>query len=144
MSNNTRVATLALILIFFIGTLPLDLFAARAEEPMLTITKNTLYGALTGLVLGGTLTLVVDEEKRDDVVRWGVVIGTFGGFGFGLYTASRGGEDYLSRWNPQETADVCTIPGPLALRLDPPLARWTGASNESTSGVPTSVSGRRM
>jgi hypothetical protein len=111
---------------------------------MLTVTKNTLYGALTGLVLGGTLTLVVDEEKRDDVVRWGVVIGTFGGFGYGLYAASSGDGDYLSLRGPREKAAFRTTPGPLALRLDPSLARRAGIAIEPTAGAPAPAVCRRM
>lgn len=64
-----------------------------AEEPLLTIMKNTLLGGATGLILGGTLTLVVDEDSRSEVIRWGVVIGTFSGFGLGAALAWRGEED---------------------------------------------------
>jgi hypothetical protein len=81
---------------------------------------------MTGLVLGGVLTLVVDDEDRDDVVRWGVVIGTFGGFGFGIYEATRN-DDLLS--GPSRGEDgpaeiVCADwEAPLVSRLDPSLNR---------------------
>lgn len=71
-------------------------FSSRlaTAEPLMTIAKDTLIGGATGLILGGTLTLVVDDQDRSEVVRWGVVIGTFGGFGFGVWRATRGeGED---------------------------------------------------
>jgi len=61
---------------------------AQAKEPLVIIAQDTLLGGVVGLVLGGTLTLVVDEDKRSETVRWGVVIGTFGGFGFGLWHAT--------------------------------------------------------
>ncbi|MBD3236221.1 MAG: hypothetical protein GF330_05935 [Candidatus Eisenbacteria bacterium] len=66
---------------------------SRASEPLLTVSKNMLLGGATGLVLGGTLTLVVDEEDRSEVVRWSAVLGTFGGFALGVVLALRGDED---------------------------------------------------
>ncbi len=66
----------------------------------MTVARNTVLGGVTGLVLGGTLTLVVDEDQRDDVVRWGVVIGTFGGFGLGIWAASRGQDDLFADNDP--------------------------------------------
>lgn len=68
---------------------------SACADPLLQITKDTLLGGATGLILGGTLTLVVDEEDRSEVVRWGVVIGTFGGFSFGVWRAMRGDEEDL-------------------------------------------------
>jgi len=70
--------------------------SARADEPIMTIAKNMLLGGATGMILGGTLTLVVDEDQRGEVVRWGVVIGTFAGFALGTALALRGDEDLLS------------------------------------------------
>jgi hypothetical protein len=66
---------------------------ARATDPLLTVLKNTLLGGVTGLVLGGAVGLVTDEDHRGDVVRWGFVIGTFGGFAMGVNLAARGDED---------------------------------------------------
>ncbi len=70
--------------------------SVRAREPLLTVAKNMLLGGMTGLVLGGTLTLVVDEDSKSDVVRWGLVAGTFGGFAFGVWTAWRGDDDLFA------------------------------------------------
>jgi hypothetical protein len=64
-------------------------------ERILTVAENAIYGGATGLLLGGVLTLVVQAADRDDVVRWGVVVGTFAGFGYGLYEA-RGQMDGFS------------------------------------------------
>lgn len=69
---------------------------ARARDPFVVVLKNTLLGGVTGLVLGGTATLVADEEDRMDIVRWGVVIGTFVGFGFGIWRATKGSEDLFA------------------------------------------------
>ena len=69
---------------------------AQADgERILTVAKDAVYGGATGLLLGGVLTLVVPSESRDDMVRWGVVVGTFAGFGYGLYEA-RGQKDEFS------------------------------------------------
>ena len=84
-------------------TLLLLLLVARpghAAEPLLTVSKNMLLGGATGLVLGGTLTLVVAEDERSDVVRWGAVIGTFSGFTLGVLLALRGEEDLFSETSP--------------------------------------------
>jgi hypothetical protein len=105
--------------------------AAQSNDRLVTIAKDTLYGGLIGLVLGGTLTLVVDEEDRDDVVRWGVVIGVFGGFAFGVWEATRS-DDLLSAVpRPGDPPDAPSYvrsgnQGPLASRLDPLLHRDLG------------------
>jgi hypothetical protein len=62
---------------------------------ILTVAKDTVYGGATGLLLGGVLTLVVPADSRGDVVRWGVVVGAFAGFGYGVYEA-RGQDDEFS------------------------------------------------
>ena len=104
---------------------------AHSDEPLLSVVKNTLYGAMTGLVLGGVLTLVVDDEDRDDVVRWGVVIGTFGGFGFGIYEATRN-DDLLSGPSRGEDGPAEIVradwEAPLVSRLDPSLNRLVPSS----------------
>ncbi|MFH1144415.1 MAG: hypothetical protein V1774_07735 [Candidatus Eisenbacteria bacterium] len=74
--------------------------SAGAAEPLIVVLKNTLLGTATGLILGATLTLVVDEDSRSEVVRWSAVLGTFGGFGLGLWLASRGDEDLFGRSRP--------------------------------------------
>ncbi len=73
---------------------------ARASEPLLDVLKTTLLGGMTGLILGGTLTLVVDEGSRSDTVRWGVVIGTFAGCGVGIWQAATGRDDLFSSAGP--------------------------------------------
>lgn len=69
--------------------------ARAGGERILAVAENAIYGGATGLLLGGVLTLVVNADNRGDVVRWGVVAGTFVGFGYGLYDA-RGTKDEFS------------------------------------------------
>ncbi|MFN0151356.1 MAG: hypothetical protein ACKVU1_11695 [bacterium] len=64
--------------------------AHAGDKGMASIGKNAIYGALTGLLLGGVVALVSDEDSRDDAIRWGVVIGTFGGVAYGIYDVSKG------------------------------------------------------
>jgi hypothetical protein len=54
------------------------------ENPVLTVAKSTLWGGLAGLVLGGAIALVA-EDNEADIVKWSFVAGTFGGFAFGVY-----------------------------------------------------------
>jgi hypothetical protein len=70
--------------------------AAGAAEPLITILKNMLLGGAVGTILGGSATLVVREDSRADAVRWGAVIGTFGGFTLGVLLALRGEEDLFA------------------------------------------------
>jgi len=67
--------------------------AGASDEGMVSIGKNAVYGALTGLLLGGVVALVSDEDSRGDAIRWGVVIGTFGGVAYGIYEVSTGGDN---------------------------------------------------
>ncbi len=58
--------------------------AGQSEERMLSITKTTIYGALLGGLLGLASSLVVREGYEDDAVRWGIAIGSFAGFTYGV------------------------------------------------------------
>ncbi len=93
-ANRAAILTRGLALALVVTLLPVA--SARASDPLLTILKGTLLGSLTGLVLGGTLTLVVDDESRSDTVRWGVVIGTFAGFGTGVWQAVASRDDLFA------------------------------------------------
>jgi hypothetical protein len=79
------------------GLLLLRPATAGAAEPLITILKNMLLGGAVGTILGGSVTLVVHEEARADAVRWGAVIGTFGGFTLGVMLALRGEDDLFAR-----------------------------------------------
>jgi hypothetical protein len=54
------------------------------ENPMLTVAKSTFWGSVTGLLIGGAIALVVEDNKGDQV-KWGFVVGTIGGCAFGFY-----------------------------------------------------------
>jgi hypothetical protein len=70
--------------------------AAPAEEstsrnPIPGIALSTLCGAAAGLLLGGAVALVAGEEDEDDdeILKWSFVAGTFIGFGYGIYHATK-------------------------------------------------------
>jgi hypothetical protein len=105
--------------------------ARAGSERILAVAESALYGGATGLLLGGVLTLVVKPDNRDDVVRWGVVAGTFLGFGYGLYDA-RGAKEGFSEL-VRARAD--------ARRLSGQVARSeAGIAPGSTTAMP----GRRL
>lgn len=104
---------------------------ARAADPLLTVLRNTLLGGVTGLVLGGAVGLVTDEDHRGDVVRWGFVLGTFGGFAMGVNLAARGDEGLFEiAAGPQPRADRA------ALRAVAPSTRRHVAPGGSVSFTP--------
>jgi hypothetical protein len=73
------------------------------ENKILTVTKDALYGAGAGLLLSGVTTLVVAKDSRSDVLRWGIVIGTFGGFAYGVYEVhTRSKNDGFSGFPPDD------------------------------------------
>lgn len=80
---------------------------ARADA-IVEVAKNTLYGAATGFVLGAATSLVMEKGDKNDAVRWGIVIGTFGGFLYGVYEVTRNDYSYVP---PDE-------------ELDPLVAAW--------------------
>lgn len=55
-----------------------------AENPMVTIAKSMFWGGLGGLLLGGAVALIADDNK-EDYVKWGFVGGVFVGLGVGIY-----------------------------------------------------------
>lgn len=55
-----------------------------SENPMVEVSRSTLYGALTGLVVGSAIALAADDGSGEPV-RWGIVIGTFAGLAGGVY-----------------------------------------------------------
>lgn len=57
------------------------------ENPVATIAKATLWGALAGLALGGATALLVDDNQ-EDIIKWFFAGGTFFGFGYGVYHVS--------------------------------------------------------
>ena len=63
-----------------------------AENPMVEVFRSTIYGALTGAVVGGVIVLAAksDADTNGDIMRWSIVGGTLLGLGAGIYfTAKR-------------------------------------------------------
>lgn len=89
---------------------------ARSENKILLLAKTAVYGGLTGLLLGGVAALVVDSDSRDDAVRWGVVLGTFGGFAYGIYTLSTSDDEDFFLRRPGYPTDLGAAEGRVFLR----------------------------
>ena len=82
-----RVVALILVVFAFVtadAQAQVKVIREGEENPVLTVAKSTLWGGLTGLVLGGAIALVA-EDNEEDIVKWSFVAGTFGGFAYGLY-----------------------------------------------------------
>lgn len=75
---------LPLLLAFSVIAGAPDARAQNADDPVRTIAKSTFWGGVTGLALGGAVALVSDGDETD-IITWGLVIGVFSGFGFGVY-----------------------------------------------------------
>ena len=56
-----------------------------SENPMQEVAKSTIYGGLTGLILGSALALAINGDNGGDIIKWSFVGGTFFGFAYGLY-----------------------------------------------------------
>jgi len=54
------------------------------ENPVKEIAKSVCWGAVAGAVLGGAVMLAESDHSLEPV-RWGTVIGAFGGLGAGVY-----------------------------------------------------------
>jgi hypothetical protein len=129
--NGWRCALLT-ILLFCLITPQL----ALASDVMMTIAKDTLLGGTVGLVLGGTLTLVTDEDNRSDTVRWGIVIGTFAGFGLGVYEAMHPQDELFGG-----TDDLGLIENDSPLFTGLMKAEGIGQSRQLREIAPSAVSG---
>jgi hypothetical protein len=57
------------------------------ENPVKEIAKSVAWGALAGLLVGSAVALAAKDDSGDPV-RWGIVIGTFGGLAAGIYFVS--------------------------------------------------------
>jgi hypothetical protein len=54
------------------------------ENAMVEIARSTIYGAFAGTLVGSAIALVADAHGTP--VKWGFVVGTFVGAGYGLYS----------------------------------------------------------
>jgi len=75
------------------------------------LARSTILGAGTGLILGGTYTLVADEVDTGAVLRWSLAGGAAGGLILGLVDVLSGADDATDE--------------PGALRLDDGGLRFT-------------------
>jgi len=95
MSIRTTSASALVALALICGSL--DEVSAQVVEgrdaeanPASVIFRSTLYGAGTGLVLGGAYILVADDADTGDVLRWSTAGGAAAGVLIGLaYLATR-------------------------------------------------------
>jgi hypothetical protein len=76
---------LTLVLAAVLGTVAAPR-EARADNSFNEVAKTTVLGAAAGLVVGGAIALLADDGEP---VKWGFVLGTFGGLGYGLYNTNK-------------------------------------------------------
>ncbi len=81
-----RIAAITLIVSCAAGAFAPPCRAEATEDRLESLTKATIYGALLGGLLGLTSALVVKDSSRDDVIRWGIALGAFTGFAYGVYS----------------------------------------------------------
>jgi len=102
---------------------------ARADGGLVTVLKDGLYGGATGLLLGAVIALVVDSDHRDDSVRWGIVLGTFGGCAYGIYDVSQDGFSAF----PREATE------PLAVELTPLVSPTQKSTSPAITSAPLAL-----
>jgi hypothetical protein len=121
-------ATLLIVLALFAGDSRADVDVIRggAENPVVTIAKSTFWGGLTGLVLGGAIALVVDDNQ-EDIVKWSFVAGVFGGFAFGVYHVA-------TRPSPESSLLQIDDEG-LALNIPAAQVVWSGDRGARSVGA---------
>jgi hypothetical protein len=115
-----RVLILVFVLLAFFAVdthADVDVVRVGVENPMITVAKATFWGALTGLLLGGAIALIA-EDNEDDIIKWSLVAGTFGGFAFGIYHVAT---------RPSGESSLLELDGDgLALSLPTVDIGWTG------------------
>ena len=86
------------------------------ENPVKEIAKSVVWGAVAGAVLGGAV-MLAESDTNPEPLRWGVVIGAFGGLGAGVYfVALRPQPTSLLEWRDGRLA-----PSPAALAAIQPV-----------------------
>jgi hypothetical protein len=96
-------------------------------NPVVTVFRGSLYGAGTGLVLGGAWALIESDSQDEtwDILKWGTAGGAIAGATVGLLYV-------LFRSQPQGDADVVA---PAAL---------SASNGRIDVGVPTLLASRRV
>lgn len=85
------IALLLLLLILAPRSAEAQVVVSRAgeENPAVSITKSIFWGGLGGLILGGAIALVA-EDNEGDIIKWSFVGGTAAGLAVGIWhVASR-------------------------------------------------------
>ena len=125
-------ASAALALVVVVGAqdgLRAQVVETRESEgnPVVTVFRGTVYGAGTGLVLGGAWALIASDSKDEtyDILRWGTASGAIVGATAGLIYA-------LSRAQPQGDADVVSP------------AAFNASDGRVHVGIPTLRASRRV
>jgi hypothetical protein len=113
-STTLRLCVIGSVLLGAAAVPPTGALQAAQENAILSITKNALYGGAAGMLLGGVTALVVHEGSRDDAIRWGIVLGTFGGFAYGIYDQSRHPSEYSLRFGAEERPPSAAVRNGLA------------------------------
>jgi len=107
-------ASAALALVLLVGaqdSLRAQVIETRESEgnPVVTVFRGSLYGAGTGLVLGGAWALLESDSRgeTEDILKWSVGVGALAGAAVGaLYV--------LFRENPDDDGAAVVAPAPAA------------------------------
>jgi hypothetical protein len=107
-------ASVAFALVLLVGvhdSLRAQVIETRESEgnPVVTVFKGSLYGAGTGLVLGGAWALLESDSRgeTEDILKWSVGVGALTGAAVGaLYL--------LFRENPDDDGAAVVVPAPAA------------------------------
>ena len=125
------ISSAALVLTLIVGaqdSLSAQVVETRESEgnPVVTVFRGSLYGAGTGLVLGGAYALIESDSRDEtvDILKWGVAGGAIAGAAVGLLYV-------LFRENPQGDADVVA-----------PTAALNASGGNIGLGVPTLTASR--
>jgi hypothetical protein len=106
MKLSRSFASAALALVLMVGakdSLRAQVVETRESDsnPVVTVFRGTLYGAGTGLLLGGAYALIESDgaDETRDILKWGVAGGAIAGAAVGLVYV-------LLRPQPRGDADV--------------------------------------
>ena len=90
------------------------------ENPVKEIAKSVYWGAVAGAVLGGAV-MLADTGTSTEPLRWGIVLGAFGGLAAGTYFVA-------IRPRPESLLELRhgrLVPGPAPLAAIEPTAAGT-------------------
>ena len=83
------------------------------ENPAISITKSIFWGGLGGLILGGAIALVA-EDNEGEIIKWSFVGGTAAGLAVGIWHVAT---------RPQPSAALLET-GPAGTRVAMPHPAW--------------------